>query len=185
MSAALLADPRQDQQEPVSLCGFTAGTMRLGRLLQLPGQRVHRLTDLGGIFLDDPAEVSSDSLEIVERLIEDLVAPNGPFIDVSELLGSVKIPVARPAFPLAQALGGPAVPASQVGRQERGHRRIGGIVGALQHVYGLLHQRHGTFGCVVVLHDRDGARARLARPGSLPPLLYAFAVVDGSGAGGG
>jgi len=54
------------------------------------------------------------------------------------------------------------------------------IIMAYPDVDGLLHERRRPF-------DRHGARARAsrARPGSQPPLLYAFGAVDVSSAGTG
>ena len=82
----------------------------------------------------------------------------------------MKIRVARLRLPLAQAHGQAPQLTSLFRRQDRIHRRIGGIAGALQHVDRFLHERCGTLGCVVVLHDWNGTRARpRTRPGSLPP----------------
>src|SRR5258708_6374633 len=108
MIVGLPAERPQEHQKVVSQCGLTAGAVFLRRSRRLLDQRPDRCCHLGVVFLEDPAEVQSDSLEIPLSLLENLVALNGLFINGGELLGGMEILVARLQFPLAQALGSTA-----------------------------------------------------------------------------
>jgi hypothetical protein len=111
--------------------GLTAGAVFFRRPFRLVDERSDRLSDLGVVLLEDPAEGQSESLEIPEGLLDHLVALGGPFINFGELLGGMEIPVTRRRFVPPQAPGSAAVFTSHLPRQERVHRRIGGTFGAL------------------------------------------------------
>jgi hypothetical protein len=64
-------------------------------------------------------------------LVVNLIAQDGQFIDVRKLLGREEVLVPRLGFAVAQALGASPQETSLLGGDERVHRRIGSIRGAL------------------------------------------------------
>src|ERR1051325_2050420 len=136
---------------PVSLRGLAAGTVLLRRPLDLRDQRADRFRDLRVVFLENAAERERDPSEVLGGLLENLVAPTGPFIDVGKLLGRVEILVARLCVPPAQLQGTAAELPAPRRRQALARRRLWRTIDSLEHVQGLVHERHGARGRVVVL----------------------------------
>src|SRR6185436_19255666 len=122
------------------------------------------------VFLDQTSHLTAHADEFLRDLLADLVASCGPFADARQLFRGEQIPVPRPGLPAPQELGAAAQPAPHLSRHVRVDGRVGSILAPLQHVDDLMQELRGSFGWLLVAHDRmKPGRASRARPGSRPP----------------